>query len=129
MNNRPRVRLTLKEYALAGALGVALGVSGCASTAYAPDASPSVTAAESGEAAYIAAAEQRLDVALDRDDSFVSYPEMRTAALEVAAATCDLQSQGVTEAEMFDEIAKQSNDENVLAVLRYWITAATTYVC
>lgn len=127
-----RVRLTPKETLAALAVGLAFGLAGCGTTGAAPEPStpePTVSAAVTGEAAYLDAAEAQLDRAIEIDGSFEQFPEMRAVALDVAATSCDLQAEGLTDAEMYDRLGQSGADEKVLAVLRYWITAATTYVC
>lgn len=107
---------------LAGAVLAAAALAGCGSADSAPKPSEAVTAPSTvlmGEDAYLDAA--------DIDGSFETYPEMKTAALEVATKTCALVAEGQTEADIFETLS--SPDEAVIDVMRYWITAATTYVC
>ncbi|QZD98166.1 hypothetical protein SEA_ANTUNA_53 [Microbacterium phage Antuna] len=115
---------------LAGAVLAAVALAGCGSAESTPQPSEAVTAAptvERGEDAYLAAAENRLDIAIDTEGSFEQYPEMRQAALDVSTKTCALLAEGKTEADIFATL--DSADESVLDVMRYWITAASVYVC
>lgn len=115
---------------LAGAALAVGALAGCSSTQSAPKPSESVTASPSvamGEDAYLGAAENRLDIELDTEGSFEQYPEMRDTALVVLSKTCELTAQGQTEVDIFATL--DSQDEAAVDVLRYWITAATTYVC
>lgn len=115
---------------LSGALLAAVALTGCGSAQSAPTPSEAVTAPptpEHGIDAYLAAAEHRLDVALDTEDSFTAYPEMEDAAREVATKTCALVDEGKTEADIFETLG--DDDPDAVRVMRYWITAATVYVC
>lgn len=124
-----RVKLTPKETLVALVLGLSLALAGCGTTPKPTETPEPAATAVVGEEAYLDAAEVQLDRAIGAEGSFEQYPEMRDAALEVAATSCDLQAEGVTDAEMYDRLAASGGDEAVIDVLRYWITAATTYVC
>lgn len=125
------MQITTKAGALlSGALLAAVALAGCGSAESTPKPSEAVTAAptvERGEDAYLAAAENRLDIAIDTEGSFEQFPEMRQAALDVSTKTCARLAEGQTEADIFATLA--SDDERVLDVMRYWITAASVYVC
>lgn len=125
------MQITTKAGALlASAALAALALSGCGSADSAPKPSEAVTASptvEDGFDAYMQAAENRLDIALDTEDSFEQYPDMRDVAVSVSTKTCTLLDEGKTEADIFATLG--TDDEAAVDVLRYWITAASVYVC
>ena len=124
-----RVKLTPKETLVALVLGLSLALAGCGTTPTPTETPEPAATAVVGEEAYLDAAEVQLDRAIGTEGSFEQYPEMRDVALDVAATSCDLQAEGLSEVDMFDRLSASGGDEAVIDVLRYWITAATTYVC
>lgn len=123
MNDR---RLSPGQWFAAAAVGIAFGLTACSAphTLTADPEQP--TEATTGEVAYLAAAEHRLDLALGVRGSFDADPSLKDAALEVARLTCDILSDGATEADIF---AALDVDPSIADVARYWITAASVYVC
>lgn len=110
---------------LAGATLAAAALSGCSGTPDAPETSAPPYAM--GEDAYLTAAESRLNAELGIKDSFTAHPDLKQVALDIAEETCALVATGVTEADIYATL--DSENDAAVKVMRYWIAAATTYVC